>query len=125
MTGRASVGRGARGWLLQRISAVLLLVLILAHLWIEHFLHPGRPITYDSVLQRLLQGLYQAIDYALLVVVVYHALNGLRNILRDRRWSAGGWFWISVGIWAVGLATVLLGGDILSAFLNAHAWFYL
>lgn len=122
---RLSAGRGARGWLLQRLSALALLLLLTAHLWIEHFLHPGRRITYHSVAARLLHGLYQGIDYALLVIVVYHALNGLMNVLRDRVRSAAGWVAITATFWVVGLATVVLGADILSAFLNGRAWFYL
>lgn len=93
-------GRGARGWLFQRFSAAALLVLLMAHLWIEHFLHPSRPITYRTVGARLLHGLYQAIDYALLIVVVYHALNGLKAILADRSWSRLGWMAVSSGIWS-------------------------
>lgn len=118
-------GRGAWGWLLQRLSATLLVILILAHLWIEHFLHPGRVITYHSVLVRLVHGLFQAIDYALLIVVVYHALNGVRNILLDRAWSHGMRIALTAGFFVLGLATVLLGADILSAFLTPRAWFYL
>lgn len=102
-----------------------LLVLVLAHLWIEHFMHPGRAITYGSVARRLVQGLYQAVDYWLLVVVVYHGLNGLKNVLEDRPWRPWAWRGIIAGLWIVGLATLVLGGDILSSFLDRRAWFYL
>ena len=122
---RAAGGHGARGWVLQRVSALMLLVLVVAHLWVEHFLHPGRAITYRSVAGRLVHGAYEAIDYALLVVVVYHGLNGLRNVLQDRHWNRRLWAWVTGVFWVVGAATVLLGADILSAFLDGRAWFYL
>lgn len=118
-------GRGARSWLWQRLSAAALLILIMAHLWIEHFVHPRRPITYRTVAARLLHGGYQAVDYALLLVVVYHALNGFKNILSERRWSRAGWMMVSAGIGMLGVVTVVLGADILSAFLNTRPWFYL
>lgn len=117
--------RGAWGWLLQRVSAVLLLVLVLAHLWIEHFLHLGARITYHGVSLRLAHALYDLVDYALLVVVVYHALNGLRNVLMERVHSPRGIGWLTTALVIWGLATIVLGADILSAFLNGRAWFYL
>lgn len=117
--------RGGRAWLLQRLSAAALLVLVLAHLWIEHFMHRGTAITFSRVAARLFHGLYQGIDYLLLIVVVYHSLNGFRNILQDRVWSRAAWTAITSGIWVLGIATVVLGADILSAFLDGRAWFYL
>lgn len=116
---------GSVGWVLQRVSAVLLLVLIVAHLWIEHFMHLGRPITYSGVVDRLMHGIYDAVDYGLLIVVVYHGLNGLRNVLMDRVTSAQGVAILNGTLGVVGVATVILGADILSAFLDGRAWFYL
>jgi succinate dehydrogenase cytochrome b556 subunit len=112
-------------WLLQRVSAVFLLVLVVAHLWIEHFMHLGQPITYQSVARRLMRGLFDAVDYGLLIVVVYHALNGVRNIWLDRGWSRQRLWVASTMLWVIGLATVVVGADIVSAFLNKRPWFYL
>lgn len=122
---RSVAPRGAWSWLLQRVSAVLLLVLVLAHLWIEHFMHLGHRITYHGVSARLLEGFYDAIDYALLVVVVYHGLNGLKSVLTDRIQSAAALKTVSWVLVVVGVLTVLLGADILSAFLMGRPWFYL
>ncbi len=118
-------GRGAWPWVLQRLSALALLVLVVAHLWIEHFMHLGQAITYHGVVARLMHALYDAVDYALLLTVVYHALNGFRSVLFDRIMGPTAQRLTTGVLWVVGLATLVLGGDILSAFLNGRAWFYL
>lgn len=118
-------GRGAWPWLLQRVSALALLILVVTHLWTEHFMHLGQTITYHGVAARLMHAAYDAVDYALLIVVVYHALNGFRSVLFDRI-AAPALQRLTTGLlWLVGIATVVLGGDILSAFLDGRAWFYL
>ncbi|NMP22492.1 succinate dehydrogenase, hydrophobic membrane anchor protein [Sulfobacillus harzensis] len=116
---------GAWQWFLQRVSAVLLLVLVLGHLWIEHFLHLGSRFSYQGVAARLVHGFYDAIDYALLVVVVYHGLNGLYHVLTDRMHRGSARRTLAIGLSLVGIATVVLGADILSAFLTPHPWFLL
>ncbi len=116
---------GGWSWVLQRLSAVLLLGLVLAHLWIEHFMHLGRRFTYHGVQARLVHGIYDAIDYALLVVVVYHGLNGVFQVVTERVHNPPAVRFLGIGLVVVGIATVVLGADILSAFLAGRPWFLL
>ena len=73
-------------WYLQRITGALLLVLLIAHFWVEHFqseqLMRG-DLTYEAIRARITQPLWQGIDIAFLIVALYHGLSGLRNIVLD------------------------------------------
>ncbi len=80
------MARNAADWLLQRITGALLLVLLAAHFWVEHFMTaPVRhgELTYEIVAARLANPAWRAIDIAFLIVALYHGLNGLRNIVLD------------------------------------------
>ncbi|MBM3739682.1 MAG: hypothetical protein FJW39_28280 [Acidobacteria bacterium] len=76
----------ALNWYLQRITGAALLILLIAHFWVEHFaseplLH-GK-LTYEAIRARITTPLWQGIDIAFLLVALYHGLNGLRNIVLD------------------------------------------
>ncbi len=80
------MGRNAAGWYLQRITGALLLVLLSAHFWVEHFMTaPVRrgDLTYAIIVSRLSNPVWRAIDISFLLVALYHGLNGLRNIVLD------------------------------------------
>ena len=78
--------RNVIGWYLQRITGALLIVLLAAHFWVEHFmtveLRRG-DLTYQAILGRIANPVWQFIDIAFLLVALYHGLNGLRNIVLD------------------------------------------
>lgn len=78
--------RTAIEWYLQRITGTLLLVLLAAHFWVEHFMTaPLRrgELTYEAILARISNPYWQALDIAFLLVALYHGLNGLRGIILD------------------------------------------
>lgn len=70
------------GWYLQRLSAILISIGLLTHFWVLHFVIV-RPVTFEKVQDRLLTPGWLAFDLILLVLVVYHAFNGLWNVLTD------------------------------------------
>lgn len=78
--------RTAVEWYLQRITGALLLVLLVAHFWVEHFatepLLKGQ-LTYETILARISNPYWQAIDISFLLIALYHGLTGLRNIVLD------------------------------------------
>src|SRR5215475_6527395 len=78
--------RNVISWYLQRITGALLLNLLAAHFWVEHFmtaeLRRG-DLSYHAILGRISNPLWQFIDIAFLLVALYHGLNGLRNIVLD------------------------------------------
>ncbi len=76
----------ALNWYLQRVTGALLLLLLIAHFWVEHFtsetLLRGQ-MSFEAIEARIRMPLWQSIDIAFLAVALYHGLNGLRNILLD------------------------------------------
>jgi succinate dehydrogenase hydrophobic anchor subunit len=71
---------------LQRVTGGLLVILLAAHFWVEHFmtaeLQRGN-LTYASVHARVSNPVWQAIDISFLLIALYHGLSGLRNIVLD------------------------------------------
>lgn len=104
-------------WLLQRVSAVLLLVFVGGHLWVEHMMNA----TTDEVMSRLSHWVFLGVDIGLLVSVVFHGLNGLRGVLGE--YFAGSVRWLDKVLWGFGVFTVVWGADILWAFIFNHPFF--
>jgi len=78
--------RNAVKWYVQRITGGLLLFLLAAHFWVEHFMTaPARrgDLSYQVIAARVSNPLWQAIDISFLVVALYHGLNGFREIILD------------------------------------------
>ena len=69
-------------WLLQRVSAVILLVSLITHLVATHLLNMGK-LSYDNIGQRLASGFFITMDILLLAAAIFHALNGTRMVLLD------------------------------------------
>jgi succinate dehydrogenase cytochrome b556 subunit len=78
--------RTALHWYLQRVTGGLLVILLAAHFWVEHFmtaeLQRGN-LTYASVHARVSNPVWQVIDISFLLIALYHGLSGLRNIVLD------------------------------------------
>jgi len=78
--------RNVIGWYLQRITGALLIVLLTAHFWVEHFMSAELrrgDLTYEAIRSRIANPVWQFIDIAFLLVALYHGLSGLRNIILD------------------------------------------
>jgi succinate dehydrogenase hydrophobic membrane anchor protein len=75
--------QGVWAWILQRITAVLLFVFLGAHLFVLHYVPENLNINFLGVAARFKSVLYVIIDSGLLAVALYHALNGIRNVLFD------------------------------------------
>jgi succinate dehydrogenase / fumarate reductase membrane anchor subunit len=73
-------------WYLQRITGAALLLLLIMHFWVEHFLAgPVREgkMTFEVIHARISNPWMQAIDISFLLIALYHGLIGLRNIILD------------------------------------------
>ncbi len=75
--------RAARLWLWHRISGALLVVLVGIHVWIMHVQSPGVPPEYADVARRLRTLFFVVTDFGILLLAIYHGLNGIRNIMFD------------------------------------------
>jgi succinate dehydrogenase cytochrome b556 subunit len=109
---------GSWAWILQRVTAVLLVVLLGIHLLLTHFLNVNEEIDVESVSARLADTVILVVDYTMLVTVLFHGLNGLRTVLFDIDMFARKHKMIDVALLVVGIATTIWGIVILFPFLN-------
>lgn len=121
---RTSKVAGTWAWFFQRLSAVLLIVFLGVHIFIDHFMGASKEvagetlITFGDVSLRLGQVLYIFVDYTLLALVLFHGLNGARTVMFDfdmfvKRKKA-----VDVSLWVLGIATLVWGIVILWPFIN-------
>jgi succinate dehydrogenase hydrophobic membrane anchor protein len=96
-------------WLGQRITAVVILVTIMVHLVLTHFVAIGQ-LSFENIGERLASTAVLVNDVLLLIAVVYHALNGVRMVAFDYAFSGAG---VRRGfdafLWVVGIIAVVYG----------------
>ena len=103
-----SVG-GMWPWLGQRVTAVVILVTIMVHLVLTHFVAIGQ-LSYENIGERLAVTAVLVNDVLLLVAVVYHALNGVRMVVLDYGFKGtGARRGLAVFLWVVGIVAVVYG----------------
>jgi len=74
---------GSIPWLLQRISAVILFVLLMLHFVTYHFLGKGKAVGYHWVIERAGYWWFPLLQFAFLLTALYHGLNGVWSVLED------------------------------------------
>jgi succinate dehydrogenase / fumarate reductase cytochrome b subunit len=96
-------------WLGQRVTAVVVIVTIIVHLVLTHYINIGE-ISYDNIAGRLANTAVLINDVLLLLAVVYHGLNGFRMVVLDY-WlsSAGSRRALDAVLWIVGIAATVYG----------------
>ena len=105
-------------WVMQRVSAVLLIVGLAGHFFVLHFTklyHEQTLSAVESTANRFLWStrFWFLFDTLLLVAVVFHGLNGMYNIIcdynpKERTKLVLGWVLWVTGAVMVGLGIVLL-----------------
>jgi succinate dehydrogenase / fumarate reductase cytochrome b subunit len=96
-------------WLGQRVTAVLVIVTIMIHLVLTHYVAIGE-LSYDNIGERLGAGAVVVNDLVLLFAVTFHGLNGLRMVVLD--WglaNSGARRAFDAVLWVVGVAAVIFG----------------
>jgi succinate dehydrogenase / fumarate reductase, membrane anchor subunit len=104
---------GANKWLLQRLSGIMLLILLIGHYVLMHAT-PDSGHTYQAVMERLKTPLWKVIDLSFVTLGLWHGLNGLWNIVRDYKMKP----WLSITkytliitlgliFWFLGINTIL------------------
>ena len=74
---------GSFPWLMQRVTALMLLVLLTLHFWVTHYANPNEILDFSVVKIRLQAFLFLVVDFLLLSAALYHGINGMRNIALD------------------------------------------
>ena len=84
-------------WLLQRITAVLLVVFLAAHLWASNF-----AVSWAASLRAV-------VDLSLLALALFHGLNGVRGIVLDFGIGHAARRFLSVSLVLLGFIAFLFG----------------
>jgi len=99
---------GAIAWLLQRISAVVLFVILMTHFLLYHFISNGTP-SWSEVIAKMQSPWFNLMQFLFLVTALYHGLNGVWMVVEDyihcRCWRIA----IFSLIWLVGLCLLFIG----------------
>lgn len=114
--------RATLGWIGQAVSGVLLVGLLGLHMIAHHYVVEGGLRDYAQVLNYVRSPLILAVEIVFLLVVVYHALLGVRAILLDLGLNAAQQTWLNRGLIVVGVVTLVYGiGLALTLFGMANA----
>jgi succinate dehydrogenase hydrophobic anchor subunit len=70
-------------WLLKIVAGLLVFVVLGIHLVVNHMTAPEGLLTYSDVVRYYQNPIIVAMEISFLVVVVTHALVGLRSIILD------------------------------------------
>ena len=97
---------GTTAWILQVVSGVLLVVLLGLHIVTQHFVVKGGLRDYAQVVSYLSNPVVLAVESLFVVVVIWHAMLGLRAVLLDFGFGRRGQALITRGVVALGAVTV-------------------
>ncbi|MCX8033397.1 MAG: succinate dehydrogenase, cytochrome b556 subunit [Thermoleophilia bacterium] len=75
---------GMWAWLLFRISGLVLVFYLIAHIFVTSTVRWGKKgETFDSIMELFEKPVFVFLDLVLVGAVLYHALNGVRVMLMD------------------------------------------
>ncbi len=102
---------GAFQWFFQRISGTFLLIALMIHFWVLHFVPKGAhgEISYNIVMERLKNPYWKALDLMFLLFALYHAMNGLTMLVHDYVHIPRLRIFIIGVMWTVALWLLVLG----------------
>lgn len=103
----------ARLWILQRVTSIGLIVVLLFHMVVLHYIDPSEEITLADTRVRLQSVLFIVVDSFLLAFALFHGLNGVRNVAYDYFPKPRTRKMISYILLVAGLATLVWGAFVL------------
>ena len=118
MTQTPSQPQGAWAWILQRLTAILLVVFLGTHIFVLHYVPENLNINAAGVLLRFKSVLYLIIDSGFLATGLYHGLNGVRNVIFDFVVSPGARTLINWVLLIVGIVFTAYGAYALTFFMK-------
>lgn len=109
--------KGSWGWLMQRVTAVLIVVFLGTHIYLTHFANFDLDLLDWTLVEERVRALpILIIDYGLLITAIFHGLNGLRMIAFDFVTANGKRKLADVGFWVLGIGAVIWGLAIFAPF---------
>lgn len=117
----ATVSRGTNwemaSWVFMRVSAIILIVLVLGHLLIMNILDGGvHRINFAFVAGRWTSPFWQFWDLTMLWLAMLHGTNGLRVIIGDYATKGHTRFWLRTLLYVASVATIILGTLVIFTF---------
>jgi len=115
----SSFAPGGTGWLLQRITAAFLVVVLAFHFFLLHFVNHAADVTFLGSAGRMTEWGYFVTMILFLVTATFHGVNGVYNALVNqglsgRRKQAVKWVLVVASalliVQGVRLALALQGG---------------
>jgi succinate dehydrogenase hydrophobic anchor subunit len=100
--------RSSWTWIGQAVSGVLLMVILLLHMYFQHFEAQGL-LDAGEVVGHVSSPLIFALEILFIIVVTYHALLGIRVVVFDLSLSESTRRNISVGLTILGVVTAVYG----------------
>ncbi len=73
---------GAVAWLLQRLTAVVLFIMLLVHFVTYHFISNG-VFTWETVVKKMQTPWFNLVQFLFLITALYHGLNGVWMVTED------------------------------------------
>ena len=70
------------GWFFQRITGLMLVLLLAAHVYLAYFAAPGAVVTHSLVQERIRSSVL-LVDLLLLYIGLFHGLYGLWKVVTD------------------------------------------
>ena len=104
-------------WVFQRISGLLLIVLVLGHLLIMNVLDGGvQRINFSFVAGRWSSPFWRTWDLAQLWLAMLHGTNGLRTVINDYAERDGTRFWLKMLLYSSSALILMLGTLVIFTF---------
>jgi succinate dehydrogenase / fumarate reductase membrane anchor subunit len=96
-------------WFLKIVTGLFIILLLLIHFVVNHFVAEGGLLTYADVVAYYRIPIVPIMEIAFLIFVVSHALIGLRSIILDLRPSRPALTAINWLFTLIGIASVIYG----------------
>jgi len=96
-------------WVFQVLSGILLIVIVGLHWFFQHSIVGTGGPAYANVVTYLRRPVFFGLETTFLLVVIVHALLGVRAILLDRGLSVRSLRWVNWGLFIVGTAALWYG----------------
>ena len=77
----SSFQRGGVRWLIQRVTAAFLVVVLAFHFFLLHFVHHAADVTFGMTSARMQELTYFSLMVLFLVTATFHGVNGVYNAL--------------------------------------------
>lgn len=107
MRNRGLASGGAFDWFFQRISGLILGVMLAMHFILLHF--SGVELTFEGVSQHLKEPFWMIFNLMFLVLGTIHAINGFFMLLHDYVQN-NLWRGILTGtLWTLGILMIVIG----------------